>query len=83
MCAFSTHGDQSPLDQHLQTHIKGTLVSDIIFGRDGTMTITEITERFTDNACPSLSGKPKLFFFQVSPKIRVLQGLPISDRPMK
>lgn len=35
-----------------------------IFSRDDAYDIDEVTSYFTDEACPSLSGKPKIFFIQ-------------------
>lgn len=35
-----------------------------IFGTDGCMELKELTRLFRGNQCPSLAGKPKLFFIQ-------------------
>lgn len=35
-----------------------------IFSRDDAYDITQVTSYFTDEACPTLKGKPKLFFIQ-------------------
>lgn len=38
--------------------------SEKIFSRDDFYNISQVTSYFTDEACPSLAGKPKLFFIQ-------------------
>nr|WJV41818.1 caspase 3 [Sepia esculenta] len=37
---------------------------DVIFGTDNKVTLTELIEYLLPNNCPSLTGKPKLFFVQ-------------------
>lgn len=37
---------------------------DVLFGTDDTVTVTELVEYILPNICPSLVGKPKLFFIQ-------------------
>ena len=36
-----------------------------IYGTDGTVKIKELVDLFRGDICPSLAGKPKIFFFQV------------------
>ena len=39
---------------------------DIVYASDEIVLTREIVEWFTDNMSPSLAGKPRLFFIQVS-----------------
>ncbi len=42
-----------------------TDVSDVVYGTDGILYLRLIMDLFTDKSCPTLVGKPKLFFLQV------------------
>ena len=48
-CAILTHGEED----------------DTLYASDGSFKLSEITEFFTTENCPTLAGKPKLFFIQV------------------
>ena len=63
ICCISTHGDQdlqphSPFSNSMQ-------LADLIYGYDGILYLRLITDMFTEERCPTLAGKPKLFFIQV------------------
>ncbi|XP_078493000.1 caspase-3-like [Ciona intestinalis] len=47
-CAILTHGDEN----------------NELYARDASMNITDFTNPFTADKCPTLAGKPKLFFVQ-------------------
>jgi len=49
-CAILTHGGDK----------------DALFASDQTFHLKELTRAITADKCPSLAGKPKLFFVQVS-----------------
>ena len=51
---FMTHGQRQPGTTH-----------DVIFGKDGPFWVDNIVAKFNGDGCPSLAGKPKLFFVQV------------------
>ena len=38
----------------------------ILYGRDGSFKIDTLFDDFKSDNCPSLAGKPKMFFIQVS-----------------
>lgn len=40
---------------------------DVLWGRDGTFNPDYLFENFKADQCPTLAGKPKLFFIQVRP----------------
>ena len=63
VCCISSHGDQN--EQLPNRSSQKYRMSDLVYGIDGVLYIRLITELFTDEKCPSLAGKPKLFFIQV------------------
>ena len=40
--------------------------SDVIYGTNGTLQLHGLIDMFKGDRCPSLAGKPKLFFIQVT-----------------
>ncbi len=67
-CAISTHGDHVLVPKSVSTtsHQYMYEMKDEVFGTDAPIHIQLLTELFTEQNCPSLAGKPKLFFLQVS-----------------
>ena len=63
VCCVCSHGDQDV--QGPNTSSQKYRMSDLVYGIDGVLYIRLITELFRDDKCPSLAGKPKLFFIQV------------------
>ncbi len=63
VCCVCSHGDQDVQPPGTTTH-KYTK-ADLVYGIDGVLYIRLITELFSETKCPSLQGKPKLFFIQV------------------
>ena len=59
-----SHGDQFVQPPGSASH--KYRMADLVYGTDGVLYIRLITELFSDDKCPSLAGKPKLFFIQVS-----------------
>ena len=57
-CAILTHGSKD----------------DVLYARDGQMKLKEFTSPFHSNNCPSLAGKPKLFFVQVICFLKAVWG---------
>lgn len=55
-CAILTHGDQD----------------DVLYAKDGKYKLKDVTRLFGADKCPSLAGKPKLFFIQVRWKVGYL-----------
>lgn len=60
VCAISSHGAQVPrkghnkrTDHHFYTH-------------NSMMPTADLVDSFSDDKCPKLRGKPRLFFIQVS-----------------
>jgi len=51
----------------------------VIYGTNGTMKLDEITNMFKGDECPSLSGKPKLFFIQACRGRRYDHGAEVAD----
>lgn len=49
-CVVLTHGDEGGL----------------VYGSDGAIHIDQLIAPFRGSSCPSLCGKPKMFFIQVS-----------------
>lgn len=44
---------------------------DSIYAKDERYHVDFLWKRFSDDKCPSLAGKPKLFFIQVSGKFEI------------
>lgn len=44
----------------------------VFFGTDGSVELKTLTSLFRGDRCPSLVGKPKLFFIQVHPESLLL-----------
>lgn len=64
-CAILTHGDQI-LTQKEWDRLGQDVRLDLLFGSDGKALATKaVVEIFNDINCPSLIGKPRLFFLQV------------------
>ncbi|XP_040068353.1 caspase-1 isoform X1 [Ixodes scapularis] len=50
---------------------------DVIFGTDGKFPVDSVLEPFRGDKCPSLVGKPKLFFIQACRGDRLDDGVPV------
>uniref|UniRef100_A0A224YLA6 Caspase apoptotic cysteine protease n=1 Tax=Rhipicephalus zambeziensis TaxID=60191 RepID=A0A224YLA6_9ACAR len=48
-----------------------------LYGTDGKFSVDDIVKPFLDDACPSLIGKPKLFFIQACRGTRYDSGAPV------
>lgn len=59
VCVISSHGDQDVL--HRGGHSETT---DVVYGTDGILHLKTILDVFRPRVCPTLAGKPKLFFIQ-------------------
>lgn len=53
----------------------------VIYGTDGTMAIKDLTAIFKD--CPTLVGKPKMFFFQACQGHEYMDGMDVTDAPQQ
>lgn len=53
VCVFMTHGNPS------------TKGKDMIYSKNGPLILESLVAQFNAQNCPSLAGKPKLFFVQV------------------
>nr|CAB3262212.1 uncharacterized protein LOC100178691 [Phallusia mammillata] len=62
-CAILTHGDKG----------------DVLYARDAAMKLTDFTEPFTAKRCPSLVGKPKLFFVQACRGLKMDEGVEVTQ----
>ncbi|XP_012944029.1 caspase-7 [Aplysia californica] len=63
-CAILSHGDQTWTEREWDRLGTKTRL-DLLFGVDGRAVATKfIVELFSDNYCPGLEGKPRLFFLQ-------------------
>ncbi len=66
VCCICSHGDQDLLRPTPGADPANKFrISDLVYGTDGFLYLRLITEMFREDNCPSLAGKPKLFFFQV------------------
>ena len=61
-CILSSHG--SEVGWYKEKHVIER--TDIVFAKDGYLFIEDILKYFREDKSPSLKGKPKLFFIQVS-----------------
>jgi len=59
VCVISSHGDQDVV--HRGQHSEAT---DVVYGTDGILHLKTILDVFRPRSCPTLAGKPKLFFIQ-------------------
>lgn len=50
---------------------------DVVFGTDGKFPVESVLEPFRGDVCPSLVGKPKLFFIQACRGDRLDDGVPV------
>ena len=62
-CVILSHGDDD----------------DVIFGTDGKITLEELISYLLPDKCPSLSGKPKLFFIQACRGSKMDMGEDVRD----
>lgn len=61
ICCILSHGDEG-----------------IVYGTDGQkVSIFELTSYFTGSKCPSLAGKPKVFFIQACQGDNYQKGVPV------
>jgi len=65
LVASSDHSDYDCFVCCILTHGKS---DDVLYAKDDTFLIEDITRPFGADKCPSLAGKPKLFFVQVNVK---------------
>lgn len=63
VCVILTHGEDD----------------DIIFGTDGKIPVEDLLAYFLPDKCPSLSGKPKLFFIQACRGTKMDEGKEVHD----
>lgn len=61
--AISSHGDEK-LVKEKSKQFKKKCREDVVFCTDRPLTTREIVQAFSDSNCPSLKGKPRLFFLQ-------------------
>lgn len=61
-CVILSHGDR---DVYYKREEKQLFEGDIIYGTDQTIFLSDLTEHFRDENCPTLAGKPKIFIVQV------------------
>lgn len=63
-CVLLSHGDfVHVVDKSVPDRLEK---EDVVYSSDEILLISEIVEMFTDVKVPSLVGKPRLFFIQVS-----------------
>ena len=65
--AMSSHGDELLEEEKSKStaRVARTVREDIVFCTDFYMTTRQLVFPFTDTNCPTLKGKPRLFFLQV------------------
>lgn len=61
--AMSSHGDEYIHSQESKHHTR-QIREDVVFCTDFYMTTRQLLQYFSDANCPSLKGKPRLFFLQ-------------------
>ena len=62
--AMSSHGDQLMEDEK-SARLTKKVREDVVFCTDFYMTTRQLVLHFSDTNCPTLAGKPRLFFLQV------------------
>ena len=66
VCIISSHGANRRCYPHIQKSNEVRETKDIIFTKDGYLYLEDFVLPFREDNCPSLRGKPKLFFIQVN-----------------
>ena len=62
--AMSSHGDELLQDEK-SAQLTKKVREDVVFCTDFYMTTRQLVLHFSDTNCPTLAGKPRLFFLQV------------------
>ncbi len=73
--ALSTHGDTTKVKSAKDYGMEGFIFYDEVerlYGTDEPFEFSQLTSIFNEKNCPSLKGKPKLFFLQVSMNVHNL-----------
>lgn len=67
VCAVMSHGDEFEMDYKQDpTQQDRVVYTDIVNGTDGILPVETILQTVSDEKCPTLTGKPRLFFIQVN-----------------
>lgn len=77
--AMSDHSDHDCFAMAVLTHGEQ---GDMMYAYDRTYHIDEITDPFMANKCPTLAGKPKMFFIQACRGSRLDDGTAIKVEPI-
>ncbi|XP_076456546.1 caspase-3-like [Babylonia areolata] len=62
--ALSSHGDEITQDGKRDARLAERVREDVVFCTDFYLTTRELVLHFSDTSCPTLKGKPRLFFLQ-------------------